>query len=87
MKSAKSIISKLEQEKSNYTSPGSAQDQANSLESLSTDIYTDNKRFIYELLQNADDASSNSGRLEILIKIIGNYLIVCNRSPNPVLFL
>ena len=44
----KKLIQELEAKKSNYTSPESAQDQANSLESLSSDIYTDSKRFIYE---------------------------------------
>jgi hypothetical protein len=31
---------------------------AESLKSLSTDLYTDNIRFIYELIQNADDTKS-----------------------------
>ena len=72
----KKIIQELEKQKSNYTSPESAQDQANSLDSLSSDIYTDSKRFIYELIQNADDASSNSGKLDISLKIANDYLIV-----------
>lgn len=72
----KSIIDNLHRQKSNYSSPELARDQANSLESLSTDIYTDRERFIYELLQNADDASSNSGRLEVLIKVEGDYLTI-----------
>ncbi len=80
MVTEKQIIEKLEKQKSNYTSPESAQDQAYSLESLSTDIYTDSKRFIFELLQNADDASSNSGKLEVLIKIVGNYLTVSHQG-------
>jgi hypothetical protein len=76
----KKIIQELEKIKSNYTSPESAQDQANSLESLSSDIYTDSKRFIYELIQNADDASSNSGQLEISLKVVGNYLIISHQG-------
>ena len=76
----KIIIQNLEKQQSNYTSPESAQNQANSLESLSSDIYTDSKRFIYELIQNADDASSNSGKLEISIKIIEDYLIVSHQG-------
>jgi hypothetical protein len=76
----KKIIQELEKQKSNYTSPESAQDQANSLESLSSDIYTDSKRFIYELIQNADDASSNSGELDILLKVVDNYLIISHQG-------
>ena len=77
---AKKIIEQLNKQKSNYTSPESSQDIANSLESLSTDIYTDSKRFIYEMLQNADDASSSSGKLEIQIQIIGQYLVISHKG-------
>jgi len=76
----KKTIQELEKQKSNYTSPESAQDQANSLESLSSDIYTDSKRFIYELIQNADDASSDSGELDILLKVVDNYLIISHQG-------
>ncbi|MFO5473724.1 MAG: hypothetical protein ACLBM2_07420, partial [Dolichospermum sp.] len=65
------FIERLNKEQSNYTSPELSQNIANALESLSTDIYTDSKRFIYEMLQNADDASNRSGKLEIQIQIIG----------------
>lgn len=77
---AKKIIEQLNKQKSNYTSPESCQDIANSLESLSTDIYTDSKRFIYEMLQNADDASSSSEKLEIQIQIIGQYLVISHKG-------
>lgn len=80
MISEKIVIEKLNKQMSSYTSPESAQNQANSLESLSTDIYTDSKRFIYELLQNADDASSSSGKLEIQIQIIEQYLIISHKG-------
>ena len=76
----KDIINNLKESKSNYTSPESAQDQANSLESLSSDIYTDNTRFIYELLQNADDASSNNGKLDVLITLKDNYLTLSHQG-------
>lgn len=76
----KKLIKSLRKQKSNYTSPESAIDQANSLESLSTDIYTDSKRFIYELLQNADDASGSSGMLDIQIKLVENYIIVSHNG-------
>lgn len=80
MVSEKAIIEKIGLQKSNYTSPESAQDQANSLESLSIDIYTDNSRFIYELLQNADDASYGSGKLDMFLTIVGKYLIVAHQG-------
>jgi len=80
MNYAKNFIEQLNKKKSSYTSPESCQDIANSLESLSTDIYTDSKRFIYEMLQNADDASSKSGKLEIKIQIIGQYLVISHNG-------
>ncbi|MCK9492898.1 MAG: hypothetical protein M0Q00_00865 [Acholeplasmataceae bacterium] len=57
------FIENLNRKKSDYKNPEQAIDQANSCDSLSSDIYTDSKRFIYELLQNADDASCKSGKL------------------------
>ncbi|MBE9232110.1 hypothetical protein IQ231_10535 [Cuspidothrix issatschenkoi LEGE 03284] len=80
MTDAKKFIEILNKQKSNYTSPESFQDIANSLESLSTDIYTDSKRFVYEMLQNADDASNRSGKLEIQIQIIGQYLVISHQG-------
>jgi hypothetical protein len=74
------LIIRLNKEKSSYSSPGTARDIANSLESLSSDIYTDSKRFIYELLQNADDASSASNRLEVLIAFEEDYLIFAHQG-------
>ncbi len=74
------FIERLNKEQSNYTSPELSQNIANALESLSTDIYTDSKRFIYEMLQNADDASNRSGKLEIQIQIIGQYLVISHQG-------
>lgn len=80
MSNQKKFIEKLSQQNSDYTSPESAQNLANSLESLSTDIYTDSQRFVYELLQNADDASSACGNLELAINIVDNYLVVSHNG-------
>ena len=66
--------------KASYHSPESAIDQANSCDTLSRDIYTDNQRFIYELLQNADDASSKQGTLVFRIDFAGDYLIVSHKG-------
>lgn len=80
MTEAKIFVDQLHHQNSNHTSPESALNQANALELLSTDIYTDSKRFIYELLQNADDASSQSGKLELQIKIVGEYLVISHNG-------
>lgn len=76
----KNYIDSLCKSKSSYHSPESAIDQANSCDTLSRDIYTDNQRFIYELLQNADDASSEQGFLDFRIDFSGDYLIVSHRG-------
>ena len=66
--------------KAAYHSPESAIDQANSCDTLSRDIYTDNQRFIYELLQNADDASSRQGVLDFRIDFADDYLVVSHKG-------
>jgi len=76
----KIFIDNLCKSKSAYHSPESAIDQANSCDTLSRDIYTDNQRFIYELLQNADDASSEQGMLDFRIDFSGDYLIVSHKG-------
>lgn len=76
----KIFIQELSQKIANYNNPEQAISQANSCDSLSNDIYTDSKRFIYELLQNADDASSQSGKLEFRIDFVGDYIIVSHKG-------
>lgn len=76
----KNFIQSLSQKKSDYKNPEQAIDQANSCDSLSSDIYTDSKRFIYELLQNADDASCKSGKLDFQIDFVGEFIIVSHKG-------
>ncbi|WP_044211530.1 sacsin N-terminal ATP-binding-like domain-containing protein [Flammeovirga sp. OC4] len=79
-KTPQGLIQFINQQNSDYNSPESSQNIANSLNSLSSDIYTDSKRFIYELLQNADDSSNNSGKLEVLIQTKGEYLTISHNG-------
>ena len=74
----KQIINKIYEENSNYTSPRQAINQAESLKSLSSDLYTDSKRFIYELLQNADDSAKNNEKINVLIKFVDNQLVLAH---------
>lgn len=46
----------IKRKNTNYAEPEHATNLVASLNSLSSDLYTDSKRFIYELLQNADDS-------------------------------
>lgn len=74
------FIDKLRSRNSTFTAPEAAINSANSLNSLSRDIYTDSTRFIYELLQNADDASCKSGSLAFQIDFIEDYLVVSHQG-------
>lgn len=68
-------IKNIFEENSFYKNPTQAVNQASSLNALSGDLYTDAKRFIYELLQNADDSLEKGSPVEVWIKIIGQDLI------------
>ena len=57
----KNFIDKLSQNNANYNNPEQAITTANLCDTISRDINTDSQRFIYELLQNADDSSNQSG--------------------------
>ena len=62
----------------NYSIPMHAVNQADSITALSVDLYTDANRFIYELLQNADDSSVNDDGVQIWIKIFDDKLVVAH---------
>jgi DNA-binding MurR/RpiR family transcriptional regulator len=64
--SLKQCIEELSAKNTDYKFPEQAINQAESLKSLSSDLYTDNIRFIYELIQNADDAQAKNIILTIL---------------------
>ncbi|WP_395546911.1 MULTISPECIES: sacsin N-terminal ATP-binding-like domain-containing protein [unclassified Lacrimispora] len=76
--SLKSDVEKIYSDNTNYSNPGQAVNQASSLNALSADLYTDSKRFIYELLQNADDSSLNDEGVKVWIKIFGKHLVVAH---------
>ncbi|WP_260663652.1 sacsin N-terminal ATP-binding-like domain-containing protein [Enterococcus casseliflavus] len=63
---------------SKYSEPEQAVNMASSLDSLSSDLYTDSNRFIYELLQNADDSYKNGDPVKVWIKLFGDDLIVAH---------
>lgn len=74
------IIQEIYEANTNYSLPDQAINQAESLKSLSSDLYTDSKRFIYELLQNADDSSVNGQLVNIEIKLFNNKLVVAHNG-------
>ena len=76
--SLKADIEKIFVDNTNYANPSQAVNQASSLNALSADLYTDSKRFIYELLQNADDSSQNSNAVKVWIKIFDDKLVIAH---------
>lgn len=71
----KSFINKLQQIKSEYANPKQACTQAQSLNLLSSGIYTEEERFVFELIQNAVDATSTGSSLDIKIAFVEDYLV------------
>jgi hypothetical protein len=72
-------INEIFEENININSPFQVVNLANSVESLSTDIYSEDKRFIYELIQNADDAALNENS-ELSIDILDSYVVISHNG-------
>jgi len=68
------FLESLKIRNSNYTDPYQPMNLYNSLVQLSSGIYTEEERFIYELLQNADDAAKNF-KLKVRIDINNDQFI------------
>ncbi|CAF4277629.1 unnamed protein product [Rotaria sp. Silwood2] len=75
--SLRRYIEELSSKNTDYKFPEQAINHAESLKSLSSDLYTDNIRFIYELIQNADDAEAKN---VILAIIDNNYLMIAHNG-------
>lgn len=70
------FIHTLQKKRCNYNHPDQATSQANSLILLSSGIYTEEERFVFELLQNAVDAHSNTSNiLDVKMVIEDGYFI------------
>lgn len=77
--SIEKTINEIFNENININSPFQVVNLANSVESLATDIYSEDKRFIYELIQNADDAALNEDS-ELSIDILDNYVVISHNG-------
>lgn len=72
-----SFLTELQKKRTNYNYASQARTQAQSLSLLSSGIYTEEERFVYELLQNAIDAfvDVKEESLKIRIELRDNYLL------------
>lgn len=77
--SPKEFIENLQKEKSDFKNQSQINDITNSLNTISSDIYSDANRFVYELLQNADDAAVD-GSNEITINRVNNCLVLSHNG-------
>ncbi|RKO72551.1 DUF3883 domain-containing protein [Sphingobacterium puteale] len=75
MMNEKEFINNLTQHNSDYNNPELAITTSNLCDTISRDINTDSQRFIYELLQNADDSSNESGSLDVRIDFINEFVV------------
>lgn len=70
------FIENLNRRRSEYANPEQATTQAYSLNQLSSGIYTEEERFVFELLQNAVDAYNvEDGCLDVKIQIKEGFLV------------
>jgi hypothetical protein len=77
--SQQDFIKKLFDKRSDYKDPEQAEMAANLLDAISTDIYSENIRFVFELIQNADDSAFESGN-EISFDFFENSLVVSHNG-------
>lgn len=71
-------IQKIFDDNTSYMNPTQAANQADSITALSVDLYTDANRFIYELLQNADDSFCKADGVKVWIKVFNDELVVAH---------
>ncbi|MGE6352922.1 sacsin N-terminal ATP-binding-like domain-containing protein [Flavobacterium sp. NPDC079362] len=75
----KEIIEGLYTRRSQYLDPDQGTMMARMLNIVSKDIYSESQRFVFELIQNADDSSFESGN-EVHFDFLDNALIVSHNG-------
>lgn len=74
-----SIIKDIYSEKLDQNNPYNVIDLAEAVEALAIDIYSENKRFIYELIQNADDAAVVD-QSELMIEVKSGFVVLSHNG-------
>ncbi len=77
--SKKIFIETLYKKRSTFADPDQAEMLANLLDTVSSDIYSESQRFIFELIQNADDAALSESN-EIHFDFNSHSLIVSHKG-------
>lgn len=79
MKTKKNIIDELFQKRSDFKDPDQAETMSNLLDTVSSDIYSESQRFVFELIQNADDAAKDTNN-EVHFEFHNDCLIVSHNG-------
>ena len=80
MKSGIDFLDDLQKRKSRYTNPEQPETLYQALLQLSSGIYAEEERFVYELLQNADDAKEDEAPLVINIILKDGYFVFAHNG-------
>jgi hypothetical protein len=75
----KAFIENLHLVRSDYRHPSQAHTTAKLLNTVSADIYSESQRFLFELIQNADDAALGPGN-EVHFEFLTGCLIACHKG-------
>jgi hypothetical protein len=73
------FIDDLQKENSTFSTQRQAEMVANLLDTVSSDIYSESQRFVFELIQNADDAAQDTNN-EVHFDFLLNCLIVSHNG-------
>lgn len=73
--SKKKFIDTLHSKRAVYSDPDQAEMAANLLDTVSSDIYSESERFVFELIQNADDSAKETFN-EVHFDFLPNHLVV-----------
>lgn len=75
----KQFVNSLFEENSTFSTVRQAEMVASLLDTVSTDIYSESQRFVFELIQNADDAATDSNNI-VNFDFLSNFLIVSHNG-------
>lgn len=75
----KEIIDDLFKKRSEYKDSDQAEMTSNLLDTISSDIYSESQRFVFELIQNADDAAKDNNN-EVHFEFYNNCLVVSHNG-------
>jgi hypothetical protein len=77
--SKKEFINHVHVLRSDYKHPSHAHTIAKLLNTVAVDIYSESQRFLFELIQNADDAAWGPGN-EVHFEFLTGYLVACHKG-------